>query len=290
MAEPPTELVDELYGAQLDEFTALRDKRAKELRKGDRAAADAVKRLRKPSVPAWAVNQLSRRAADDVKALLAAGEALREAQLGGGDREVIRSASKDERAAVDRLVGEAEGALKDAGRSASAAALDDVRETLHAAASDDETRDLIERGRLIEARQAVGLGGAGGGFGAAFAGLREKKQRAPAKQPAKQATKDTSAEDERARREAEAERKHAAKERVKEARGRKKEADKAARQADRAADAAERERDDARDALETAEAALSRARRGSEGAQEEWERTRAELAEAEAEAEAEAAG
>src|ERR1700712_3382817 len=99
MAEPPQDLVDELYGAPLDEFTALRDKHVKALRKDDRPAADALKKLRKPSVSAWAVNQLRRRASKDVDALLAAGEALREAQLGGGDRGAIRSAAPDERAA-----------------------------------------------------------------------------------------------------------------------------------------------------------------------------------------------
>src|SRR5207249_1478034 len=84
------------------EFVARRDARAKELRKaGDRAGADAVKKLRKPSVAAAAVNRLAREAADEVAGLLAAGEALRQAQLGGGDREAIRSAAHDEREAVE---------------------------------------------------------------------------------------------------------------------------------------------------------------------------------------------
>ena len=122
---------DELYGAPPDEFIARRDARAKELRKaGDRAAADAVKKLRKPSASAAAVNRLAREASDDVESLLGAGEALRQAQLGGGDRDAIRSAARDEREAVETLVGRA-GKL-------SPAVLEEVRETLHAAASDDE--------------------------------------------------------------------------------------------------------------------------------------------------------
>ena len=155
MAEAPEEIVDELYGAPLDEFIAQRDARAKELRKSDRAAADAVKKLRKPSVSAAAVNRLVRSSPDDAEALLVAGEALRQAQLGGGDREAVRSAAHDEREAVEKLVGAA-GKL-------SPSALEEVRETLHAAASDDETRELVRRGVLTEARRPVGIRRAGAG-------------------------------------------------------------------------------------------------------------------------------
>ncbi|MEA2466843.1 MAG: hypothetical protein QOJ57_969 [Thermoleophilaceae bacterium] len=156
MAEPPEEIVDELYAAPVDEFIARRDARAKELRgAGDRAAADAVKKLRRPSVSAAAVNRLARDAPDDVSSLLAAGEALRQAQLGGGDRDAIRSAASEEREAVERLVGEA------AAFGVSPAAQEEVRGTLHAAAMDDEVREAIRRGVLTEARQAVGLGGLG---------------------------------------------------------------------------------------------------------------------------------
>jgi hypothetical protein len=155
MAEPAPDVVDELYSAPLGDFVARRDAKAKELRKSDRTAADAVKRLRKPSVSAAAVNQLARSRRDDVEALLAAGEALRQAQLGGGDRDAIRSAAGDEREAVETLVAAA------AKQGASASALEEVRETLHAAALDDDTRELVRRGILTEARQAMGLGGFG---------------------------------------------------------------------------------------------------------------------------------
>src|SRR4051812_45311166 len=99
--EPPDEVVDELYGAPPDEFISRRDARAKELRKTDRAAADALKRLRKPSVAAAAVNRLARDAPEHVDALMGAGEALRQAQFGGGDRDAIRDAAREEREAVE---------------------------------------------------------------------------------------------------------------------------------------------------------------------------------------------
>src|SRR4051795_6721626 len=177
MAEPDAEIAEQLYGAPLDEFIARRDARAKELRKaGDRAAADAVKKLRKPSVSAAAVNRLARSAADDVSALFAAGEALRQAQLGGGDRDAIRAAARDEREAVETLVAQA-------GRLSPAVA-EEVRSTLHAAASDDEARELIRRGVLTEARQAVGLGG----FGLGAPDAAPASRSAPAAAPPKKTT------------------------------------------------------------------------------------------------------
>ncbi|MFL5886136.1 MAG: hypothetical protein ACJ77M_13785, partial [Thermoleophilaceae bacterium] len=73
-----------------------------------------MRSLRKPSVPAWAVNQLARRHPDDVEALLAAGEEARSAQeevLGGGDRDRLVAAVQAERDAVDSLVQKARGIL-----------------------------------------------------------------------------------------------------------------------------------------------------------------------------------
>ena len=72
---------DELYALQPSELTRERDERAKALRKeGDRDEADAVKALRKPTLAAWALNQLARRQPKEVERLLAAGEELRSAQ------------------------------------------------------------------------------------------------------------------------------------------------------------------------------------------------------------------
>jgi hypothetical protein len=246
MADPPPDVVDELYGAPPGEFIARRDAKAKELRKQDREAADAVKKLRKPSVSAVAVNRLARDHADDVESLLAAGRALRQAQLGGGDRDAMRDAGRDEREAVERLV-------EAAGRGLSDAVREEVRETLHAAASDDEARELIRHGVLREARRAVGFGGFGGGTAAP--------------KRAKAARKDADAAEERrkaeadAERRAEAERRRAAKERIKAAKA-------ALRDAERAATAAERDRDQAQKALEQAQRDVERRREDLEAAED----------------------
>src|SRR5262249_51214976 len=121
----------------------------KRLRKdGDREAADRVKALRKPTVAAWAVDQLARDEAGDVEALLDSVEALRDAQEAalGGDADRLRAASAEHREILDRLVGAAEKALGESG----SATVDKVRETLQAASIDAQARDDLARGRLTK--------------------------------------------------------------------------------------------------------------------------------------------
>ncbi len=140
---------DELYGLPLDEFTRARDERAKELRKeGDPDAANAVKALRKPTVAAWALNQLARTRAKDVERLMAAGEKLQSAQeelLAGGDRAAFQRAAAEERELVAELAGEAEPGLAEK-----------IAATLRAAALDSEVADGLRVGRLVREREAIG--------------------------------------------------------------------------------------------------------------------------------------
>jgi Bacterial capsule synthesis protein PGA_cap len=69
--------LDRLYSLPLDDFTDARNDLARRLRKaGQRPAAEAVAALRKPPVPAWAINQLARRHDEDVSTLLEAGADL----------------------------------------------------------------------------------------------------------------------------------------------------------------------------------------------------------------------
>ena len=57
--------VDRLFELPLEEFTAARNDLAGRLKsEGDAAAAEEVKRLTKPSVAAWTINQLSRQRTD----------------------------------------------------------------------------------------------------------------------------------------------------------------------------------------------------------------------------------
>jgi hypothetical protein len=155
---------DELYELPPAEFTRARDERAKALRKeGHRAEADAVKTLRKPTLAAWALNQLARRRPKEVERLLAAGNELKAAQeelLAGGDRKAFQSAARQERDQVAKLAGEAAELVSASGERAGPALTDKIAETLHAAALDEETAAELRAGRLVREREAIG------GFGA----------------------------------------------------------------------------------------------------------------------------
>jgi hypothetical protein len=176
----------ELYGLPPGEFTRARDARVKELRKeGDREAANAVKALRKPTVAAWALNQLSRRRAKDLARLFAAGEELRSAQeelLGGGDRAPFQDAAAAERELVAELSADATTLASEAGER-SGGLREKVAETLHAAALDEDTAEELRAGRLTREREAIGgFGEPGGGLAPAVTPPkrpRKQKQGAP---------------------------------------------------------------------------------------------------------------
>ena len=151
--------IDRLYGLPLDEFTQARDELARHVRQeGDGERAAEIKRLRKPSVPAWVVNQLARRRELDVQRLLRAGE-----QLAGAQVEAIRAqkgdalveARRDEQRALEALAAGAKEILADAGRGA--AAVDRVLATLRAGSLTEDGRALLRSGQLTEELEPPGF-------------------------------------------------------------------------------------------------------------------------------------
>lgn len=154
--------VEALYGLPLEEFTKARDALAKARTKADgKEAAAAVKALRKPSVAAWALNQLARSRPEDVETLLEAGNRLRRAQtaaLEGGDPDELREATKAEAAEVQALAAQAASVLREAGRAASATQEERLVATLRAAAVDSEAGDLLRRGVLTTELSPAGFG------------------------------------------------------------------------------------------------------------------------------------
>jgi hypothetical protein len=153
--------IDKLYGVPLDEFVHDRDELAKRLRReGEREAAEQVKKLRKPSAGAWALNQAVRRRRKETDALLAAGERLRaahESLMSGGDQVELREAMREERGLASALADCAEAIASETGKSGPALR-ERVRSTLHAAAVDEEAREELAKGRFVREREAVGLG------------------------------------------------------------------------------------------------------------------------------------
>jgi hypothetical protein len=153
---------DELFGLPPEEFVAARDELARRLRRaGDAEAAKRVKALRRPSLSAWAVNQLARGRGPGLEGLLAAGERLRAAHqtaLTGEGAAELRAAAKAERDAVAGLVREAMALLAEAGHATTDATRDRVAATLHAAAASPEAADLVGNGRLTADLDPSGFG------------------------------------------------------------------------------------------------------------------------------------
>jgi hypothetical protein len=154
-------VAEDLYALPLDEFTAARNRLARDLaRDGEKDEAARIKALRKPSVPAWLVNRLTRQHKKESKALLRAGERLRRAQekaLGGGGRAPLEKAIAAEREAVERLVAAARKIGDEGSRKASEANLARVQSTLHAVSLDEEVRAAFEAGELVEDHEATGI-------------------------------------------------------------------------------------------------------------------------------------
>ena len=224
--------IDELYALPLAEFTAERNALAK--RTGDAG----IKALAKPSVAAWAVNQLARRREVDLRRLLRAGERLEAAQKDavlGGDQRAFERARADERDAVRLLRAAAAELLSAAGHPASDQTLERVAKTLHAGAATEEGRGALRDGRLSEELEPQGFDAL-----AAIAGApASPRRRQPKKKEATEAARRRAAE------------------------------------AREAADEARRDAGEAAAALAQAERDLERARRAAERAAEKADRLEA---------------
>jgi hypothetical protein len=137
--------VDDLFGLPPDEFTAARDALAKRLKAhGDTVGAAEVKSLRRPTVAAWAVNQVARDQPALVDAVVDAGRSLVAAQerlLGGGGRDDLRAATAARREAVAAATRAAVALAGDTHRDA-------IHATFDAAATDEEAGAAVAAGRL----------------------------------------------------------------------------------------------------------------------------------------------
>jgi hypothetical protein len=242
------EQVQQLYQLPPEGFVAARDALVKTMREGgDREGAEAVKRLKRPSVTAWAIDRLSGDAPKELQKLFEANERLASA-MGASGRDAgkrFRTAAEERQRIVSRLADRAGAALEDAGLSASRANLDRIAATLMATATDHHGADQVRAGILDRDLSAAG------GFGDAFGGAPQEAH------PAGRATKVDAAADrrrERAERDAE--------ERAKEATA----IERAAGDADAAAAMAEREAQRATKVAETRRKDADRARRDAERA------------------------
>jgi hypothetical protein len=251
--------IDRLYASPPEEFIASRDELARRLKaEGKSEEAAEMKGLRRPTVAAWAANQVARQRPNEVAELLAAGAELHKAQrkaLSGVKGGGFREAMERRRDAVVALVKAAEAVLREAGKG-SAGTVDALQPTFEAASVDEQAGEALKAGRLE--RELAAPSGFGGATGLEVVA-------APARRPitrGKEKERDEAAraEQEAARREAREMEKQAAEARRKVMRAQAA-ASRAEERADRAAAEAAEARAAAKEATRELKEAQAEARR-----------------------------
>ena len=146
--------VDALYRLPLAEFTAARNTLAARLKQGGRGdvggEADFVKALVKPSISAWAVNQLYWKHREAFDRLIATSERFRQAQTSSLARKVadMRGALDARREALSHLSDLATALLRDAGHNPTPDTIHRVTFSLEAMSVYASTPDGPRPGRL----------------------------------------------------------------------------------------------------------------------------------------------
>ncbi|RKT57369.1 hypothetical protein [Saccharothrix australiensis] len=155
---PVDRVADELYALPPARFVAARDAHARAaLDRGDKALAKEISALRKPTVAAWALNQLARYRAAELAEAVALGDQLRAAQEGLRGRE-LRELGARRRVVVGALVRLAEALAVDRGTPLGSDAVQQVRATLTAALADAVLAARIRAGRLVRPVEQSGFG------------------------------------------------------------------------------------------------------------------------------------
>lgn len=155
--DPLLEEADLLYGLPLGDFTAARDRRAKELKaEGRTDLAARVKALRKPGTAAWVVDLLVRRETEQVEQVLGVGAALREAQAAMSAGE-LRALTRQRRQVTAAVTQQARRLAADEGLKVSQSVADEVEATLTAAMVDADCGRAVRSGLLVSALRTTGV-------------------------------------------------------------------------------------------------------------------------------------
>jgi hypothetical protein len=163
--------VDTLYGLARDEFTPGRDGLVKQAKAaGDRELATAIGKLRRPTVAAWVVNQLSRRRPDELAALTELGARLRTAH-----RELDGAALRELSVRRRELLAELQRTARDVAGLAGVTVSDtvgrDLEEMFVAALTEEGSAMALVSGRLSSLKE---LADAGAGWPVTAPGARPR--------------------------------------------------------------------------------------------------------------------
>jgi valyl-tRNA synthetase len=239
----PDDRIDDLYQLPLDEFTAARNALARE------AGDNAIKKLEKPNLAAWAVNQLywhQRKLYDEVIKTSTQVRNAYKQQLAGKSADV-KAAEVFHAEAMRKAKDAIRQMLEAAGNNASDAVMTPITETLDALPTTDPAGRLTKplRRTGFEALQGVTI----------TAKPSEKPKAAAAKPPADESDR------ERKKREVELQELAMAKERLRFAESAEREAEAALDRAKRTLERAERTRERIEGELEEASVAEKAARK-----------------------------
>ena len=148
-------VVDRLYAALPADFVKTRNALVRELTEaGRRREAAEVKRLRKPTVPVWALNRVAREAPASMRSFVNAVEELSKAQRRGKDVPAAMQAERDARQEVLSRVGTL---IANAALRTTPDVVRRMSTTLLGAATDPHVRDRLLHGQLEEEIQPSGF-------------------------------------------------------------------------------------------------------------------------------------
>lgn len=145
------DIAAELYALPLEEFTATRNARAKQISDGELAAA--VRGLKKPLLAAWVVNLFARERSDELAEALELAGQLREAQE-DLDARTLSTLTRQRRALIHALAQQAAELAGSRGEKLTQASSDAVEQTLNAAMFDVDAAAAVASGRLIRPLEA----------------------------------------------------------------------------------------------------------------------------------------
>ncbi len=149
-----TAVADRLYALPVEEFTDARNAAAREC--ADKALAAQIKKLKKPSVAAWAVNLLVRRESGQIDSVLALAESLR-AAAEALDGDELRALMRQRRQLTAALASSARSLAREAGVRLTAPVVDQVEGVLNAAMLDPEAARVVRTGRVVTAFTSTGV-------------------------------------------------------------------------------------------------------------------------------------
>lgn len=149
-----TGIADRLYGGSPGAFIDARNAAARGC--GDKALAAQLKKLKKPSVAAWAINLLVRRESEQMDSVLEIGESLR-AAAEALDGEELRALTRQRRQLTAALASTARSLAREAGVRLTEPVVDQVEGMLNAAMLDPVAARVLRTGRVLTAFTATGV-------------------------------------------------------------------------------------------------------------------------------------